>query len=58
MWEPVVPYAGPSAKEKAGIFRPGEVRSDYRAVVEAIGAGRRAANSMHRFLNGQKVETP
>jgi len=57
-WETVVPYAGPSAKQEIGIFRPGEVRSDYRAVVEAIGAGRRAANSAHKFLNGLPVEGP
>ena len=58
VWETVVPYAGPSAKEDVGIFRPGEARTDYRAVVEAIGAGRRAASSAHRFLNGEKVEAP
>ena len=58
LWETVVPYAGPSAKEEVGIFRPGEVRSDYRAVVEAIGAGRRAANSAHRFLSADPVAPP
>ncbi len=58
LWETVVPYAGPSATEELGIFRPGEVKSDYRAVVEAIGSGRRAANSVHRYLSGRAVEPP
>jgi len=58
LWETLTPYAGPFAREDKGIFRPGEVTADYRAVVEAIGAGRRAASSVHRFLTGEPVETP
>ncbi|MBW1929678.1 MAG: RnfABCDGE type electron transport complex subunit B [Deltaproteobacteria bacterium] len=57
-WETVAPYPSPFAEEDVGIFRPGEAKSDYRAVVEAIGAGRRAANSVHRLLNGAPVEAP
>ncbi|MFH1487935.1 MAG: FAD-dependent oxidoreductase [Pseudomonadota bacterium] len=57
-WETLVPYPGPSAREELGIFRPGEVTGDYKAVVEAIGSGRRAANSAHRFLTGRAVEAP
>ncbi len=57
-WETLVPYAGPSAEETAGIFRPGEAVADYRAVVEAIGSGRRAASTIHRHLSGQSVEGP
>ena len=58
LWETLVPYAGPFAEQDIGIFRPGEATSDYRAVVEAIGSGRRAANSIHRFLRGDPVEVP
>lgn len=57
-WETLTPYPGPFAREDKGIFRPGEVVADYRAVVEAIGAGRRAAGSVHRFLTGEPVEAP
>ncbi len=57
-WETVVPYPSPFAKENIGIFRPGEAKSDYRAVVEAIGAGRRGANSVHRYLMNEPVEAP
>lgn len=57
-WETVVPYAGPEAEEVFGIFRPGEAAADYRAVVEAIGSGRRAAATIHRFLSGETVDGP
>jgi hypothetical protein len=53
-----VPYPSPFAEQDEGIFRPGEVFSDYRAVVEAIGAGRRGANSVHRYLTGSPVTAP
>jgi len=58
LWETLSPYPGPFAQEDEGIFRPGEVISDYKAVVEAIGSGRRAANSVHRFFKGMPVEAP
>lgn len=57
-WETLVTYPSPFAEQDIGIFRPGEVTSDYKAVVEAIGSGRRAANSIHRFLSDQTVEAP
>lgn len=57
-WETLTPYPGPLAREDKGLFRPGETITDYRAVVQAIGAGRRAAASLNRFLNGEPVEAP
>ena len=58
VWETLVPYSGPFAEQDLGIFRPGEAASDYKAVVEAIGAGRRAANSLQRFLIEEPVAPP
>jgi NADPH-dependent glutamate synthase beta subunit-like oxidoreductase len=58
LWETLTPYPSPFAKQDIGIFRPGEVTSDYKAVVEAIGAGRRAANSVHKFLTGSPMQEP
>jgi formate dehydrogenase (NADP+) beta subunit len=58
LWETLIPYPSPFSMQDIGIFRPGEVTSDYKAVVEAIGAGRRAANSVHKFLAGHSVEAP
>ncbi len=57
-WETLTPYPSPFAVQDIGIFRPGEATSDYKAIVEAIGAGRRAANSVHKFLTGDAVEAP
>jgi formate dehydrogenase (NADP+) beta subunit len=57
-WETLVPYASPFAENDIGIFRPGEEAGDYKAVVKAIGAGRRTANSAQRFLTGRRVEAP
>ena len=57
-WETLVPYPSPFALGDMGMFRPGEVTSDYKAVVEAIGSGRRAASSIHRFLTEVPVEAP
>jgi NADPH-dependent glutamate synthase beta subunit-like oxidoreductase/Na+-translocating ferredoxin:NAD+ oxidoreductase RNF subunit RnfB len=57
-WAAVVPYPSPFAEEEVGLFRRGEVTSDYRAVVEAIGAGRRAASSVQALFQGQPVEAP
>jgi len=57
-WETLVPYPGPFAEQDIGIFRPGEETGDYRAVVEAIGSGRRAVSSIQRFLTEEPVEAP
>ncbi|MCF8062767.1 MAG: FAD-dependent oxidoreductase [Deltaproteobacteria bacterium] len=57
-WETLVPYAGPCATEATGVFRPGEANADYRAVVEAMGSGRRASATIQRYLSGESVEGP
>jgi len=57
-WQTVVPYASPFATDDIGLFRSGEVTSDYKAVIEAIGAGRRAASSIQRYLSDEPVEAP
>lgn len=58
VWETVIPYPSATAREDKGLFRPGEVISDYKAVVEAIGAGRRAAASINKALTRVPVEAP
>jgi NADPH-dependent glutamate synthase beta subunit-like oxidoreductase len=57
-WQTVVPYASPFAADDVGLFRDGEVTSDYKAVIEAIGAGRRAASSIQHYLSDEPVEAP
>jgi NADPH-dependent glutamate synthase beta subunit-like oxidoreductase len=57
-WETYAPYAGPFARATLGLFRPGEATGDYKAVVEAIGAGRRSAASVNQYLSGDPVVAP
>lgn len=56
-WQTLVPYRDPSA-EPRGIFDASEPVSDYRAAVEAVAAGRRAAASVHKHLSGQGIAPP
>jgi NADPH-dependent glutamate synthase beta subunit-like oxidoreductase len=57
-WETLVPYPAPYAEQDIGIYRPGEAANDYRAVVHAIGAGRRASSSINLYLKGEPVAPP
>ncbi|UCF95170.1 MAG: FAD-dependent oxidoreductase, partial [Desulfobacterales bacterium] len=51
-WEAVPPYKQPAFKHEIGMFAAGEVLADYGAAIKAIGAGRRAAASIHQIMNG------
>ncbi|MGD9159402.1 MAG: RnfABCDGE type electron transport complex subunit B [Desulfobacteraceae bacterium] len=57
-WETFTPYASPFSIQDIGIFRPGEEAGDYKAVIEAIGAGRRAASSIQQYLSEEPVLAP
>lgn len=57
-WETFTPYSSPFSKQDIGIFRPGEETGDYKAVIEAIGAGRRAASSIQQYLSEEAVLAP
>ena len=58
LWQTISPYHLPSTARPEGIFAASDPISDYRAVVEAIGAGRRAAASTQMFLSGKEVAPP
>jgi len=58
LWQTISPYQPPSTVRPEGVFASSDPISDYRAVVEAIGAGRRAAASTHMFLTGKEVTPP
>lgn len=51
-WEGLQPYKQPAFKDEAGLFVEGDVRTDYSAAIKAIGAGRRAAVSIHQAVYG------
>ncbi len=58
LWQTISPYHEPSPAKPEGIFATADPVSDYRAAVEAIGAGRRAAASTHLFLSGKEIAPP
>jgi len=50
------PLTGETTKE--GVFAGGDAVTGASIAVEAIGAGRRAARSIHRYLNGEPLDVP
>jgi formate dehydrogenase beta subunit len=51
-WEGVQVYKQPAFKDEVGLFAEGDVLADYSAAIKAIGAGRRAAVSIHQIMHG------
>jgi len=51
-WEGIQPYKQPLFKDEVGLFAEGDVLADYGAAIRAIGAGRRAAASVHQLMHG------
>ena len=51
-WEGVQPYKQTAFKDERGLFANGDVLADYSAAIKAIGAGRRAAASIHQVMHG------
>ena len=51
-WEGVMVYKQPASKDEVGLFAEGDVLADYGAAIKAIGAGRRAAASIHQIMHG------
>jgi NADPH-dependent glutamate synthase beta subunit-like oxidoreductase/Pyruvate/2-oxoacid:ferredoxin oxidoreductase delta subunit len=51
-WEAILPYKQPMLKDEIGLFAGGDVVADYSAAIKAIGAGRRAAASIHQVMYG------
>ena len=51
-WEGVQVYKQPALKDEVGLFAEGDVLADYSAAIKAIGAGRRAAASIHQIMHG------
>jgi NADPH-dependent glutamate synthase beta subunit-like oxidoreductase len=51
-WEAFMPYKKPEFAGSEGLLAPGDAFSDFSAAIKAIGAGRRAAVSIHQLMNG------
>ena len=57
-WEGVEPSKAPAYYQSTGLFAEGSVISDYSGAIKAIGAGRRAAATIHRIMYNLPIEHP
>ncbi|HSO59604.1 MAG TPA: (Fe-S)-binding protein [Desulfobacterales bacterium] len=51
-WEGILPYKQPWYRDQSGLYAEGDVIADFSAAIKAIGAGRRAAASIHQVMSG------
>jgi NADPH-dependent glutamate synthase beta subunit-like oxidoreductase len=57
-WLAMEPYKRPAFRTETGLFARGDAISDYSGAIKAIGAGRRAAASIHEVLYGITLTLP
>ncbi|MCP4105197.1 MAG: FAD-dependent oxidoreductase [Desulfobacteraceae bacterium] len=57
-WEGIEPYKQPAFSSETGLFSKGDVLTDYSAAIKAIGAGRRAAVSVHQIMYDIDISLP
>jgi NADPH-dependent glutamate synthase beta subunit-like oxidoreductase len=57
-WEALPPYKQPAYHEEIGLMSNGDVLTDFSAAIKAIGAGRRAAASIHQTLYDIPLDLP
>ncbi|MCG2751873.1 MAG: FAD-dependent oxidoreductase [Desulfobacteraceae bacterium] len=55
LWEGVSPYKSTEHVYEIGLNFPGDILTDFSAAIKAIGAGRRAAASIHQRLYGISI---
>jgi NADPH-dependent glutamate synthase beta subunit-like oxidoreductase len=51
-WLAIEPYKQPAFRTETGLFAKGDTLTDYSGAIKAIGAGRRAAASIHEVMYG------
>lgn len=57
-WEALPPYKQPAFHEEMGLMAKGDELTDFSAAIKAIGAGRRAASSIHQTMYGIALDLP
>jgi NADPH-dependent glutamate synthase beta subunit-like oxidoreductase len=57
-WEGFPPYKQPAYAAESGLFAVGDPVSDFSGAIRAIGAGRRAAVSIHKSLYEVTLDLP
>jgi len=58
LWEGFYANKHPECSEQLGLLAQGDVMSDYSGAIKAIGAGRRAAATVHRVMYGIELSHP
>lgn len=57
-WVALDPYKAPAFHTETGLLAQGDAFTDYSAAIRAIGAGRRAAASVHEIMYGVSLALP
>jgi len=57
-WTAVPPYKQPAHFDDTGLFAKGDALSDFSGAIKAIGAGRRAAATVHKLIYDIPVDLP
>jgi NADPH-dependent glutamate synthase beta subunit-like oxidoreductase/NAD-dependent dihydropyrimidine dehydrogenase PreA subunit len=57
-WLAVPPYKRAEIMDQTGLLAPGDMLSDFSGAIRAIGAGRRAAASIHQLIYGMPLSFP
>jgi len=57
-WEALPPYKQPAYRQEIGLMAEGDQLTDFSAAIKAIGAGRRAAASIHETLYDIPLDLP
>jgi len=57
-WEGIEPYKRPAYHKETGLLAKGDTLTDFRGTIHAIGAGRRAAASIHQLMYGISPTVP
>jgi len=57
-WIATPPYKQPANAEQLGLFAKGDALTDFSGAIKAIGAGRRAAATIHRLIYEIPLELP
>lgn len=57
-WVAVPPYKQPAYADEAGVFARGDALTDFSGAIKAIGAGRRAAATIHKLIYDIPLDLP
>ena len=57
-WTAIPPYKHPTQSTEPGLFAKGDALTDFSGAIKAIGAGRRAAATVHKLIYDIPIDLP